>query len=379
VAYDGARIHEEHATTNFYQPKLTPKRIRDNTTTSSLRSFSNFRALQLALRYLSLGYFSYEVPRIFAVFTDIPSRTTNFQPTEMQDRVPSGMRIVPLPIPGTDQFPPIFVFSSVDVYSRVQNPVRCISSHHEVADLDRLLKFGRAGWYSTYRQGNTQVSREANLRNANLIVNTATSKLLAVGEIQKVQAVFDAHESPANFIKMIAVLAPRLALTIGPYTLEASKLIANHLAILTRADNDRRFLQTVYPSEPVLAEASARLTHANGWANPLSALVHYVRAGIVEGGFNGGLVTKLVCLMAMDKALSQRPVPENRWQFSRPITVSDFLNHLVVPLRPEHRTFSEDLYGVPKSDNIIDGTLNIDDEKLRRFLDGCLLQPFYPR
>ena len=170
---------------------------------------------------------------------------------------------------------------------------------------------------------------------------------------------------------MIALLAPRLALTIGPYTSEASELIASHLAVLTRTDNERHFLRTVYPSEPILAEVSAQLTHANRWAYPLKALIHYVQGGIVEVGFRGELLTKIVCLMAMDKALSQiRPVPENRWQFSRPILVSKFLDQLIVPLRPEYSTFSEGLKVFQIWTKYLHGTLNIDDEKLQRFLNG---------
>ena len=96
-------------------------------------------------------------------------------------------------------------------------------------------------------------------------------------------------------------------MTIGPYTLEASELIASHLAVLTRTDDERHFLRTVYPSEPLLAEVSARLTHRYGWAHPLSALVHYIEGRIVEAGFRGELITKIICLMAMDEALSSIP------------------------------------------------------------------------
>src|SRR6202011_858388 len=107
---------------------------------------------------------------------------------------------------------------------------------------------------------------------------------------------FNAHLplTPANLVKLIAVLAPHLALTIGPYTLETSELVANHLAVLTRTDEEHHFLRTVYPSEPILAEVSAGLTHSYGWAHPLSALVHYVHGGIVEAGFKGELITKIV-------------------------------------------------------------------------------------
>ena len=328
------------------------------------RSFSNFRALRRALRYLSAG--TSEVPRIFAVFIDTTSRITNFQPTSWND---SSLRVQSFPAPGRHQFPPIFAFSSVDVYSRILNYPMCISSPEYVAEPERLLKFGRAGWYSMYFHGN--VFRKANLPQSDPILSTATSKLLCTSDLHRSQEFFNARVSltPANLIKLIAVLAPRLALTIGPYALEASELIASHLAVLTRTDDERRFLRTVYPSEPILAEVSARLTHNYGWANPLYALVHYVQGGIVEAGFRGELITKIVCLMPMDKALSQIPVPENRWQYSQPIPVSNFLNHLIVPLRG-YSTFSEGLKGVQDRDSILYSTLNIDNEKLQRFLHG---------
>jgi hypothetical protein len=81
-------------------------------------------------------------------------------------------------------------------------------------------------------------------------------------------------------------------LTIGPYSAEAAELISSHLAILTAPDDERHFLRTLYPSEPILAETSARLLHENGWAHPLHALTHYVHGGIVEGGFKGELINK---------------------------------------------------------------------------------------
>jgi hypothetical protein len=253
-----------------------------------------------------------------------------------------SLRLPSLPIFGRQQFPSIFVFSSVDV-----------------ADPERLL---RAGWYSVYFQGN--VLRKAKLPSSDSILAIATAKLLSTSNLDHPFQQAHSPLTPANLIKLIAVLAPRLALTIGPYTLEASELIASHLAVLTRTDDQRHFLRTVYPSEPILAEVSAQLTDTHGWANPLSALVHYIRGGIVGAGFKGELITKIVCLMAMDKALSQIPVPENQRQYSRPISVSDFLNHLIVPLRG-YSKFSEGLKGVQDLDNILHGTLNVDDEKLQ--------------
>lgn len=88
---------------------------------------------------------------------------------------------------------------------------------------------------------------------------------------------------------------------------EASQLVASHLAVLTQTDKDRYFLRTIYPSEPLLAESSAELTHKYGWDLPLGALCEYVRSGVVEAGYRGELLTKIICLMAMDDALNSIP------------------------------------------------------------------------
>jgi hypothetical protein len=359
-AYNGVRIYEEH-TINFREPVTFPKPAHAQPT--PFRSFSNFYALRRALRYFSAT--TKDIPQIFAVFTDTTSRITNFQPTSSTD---PSMRVPSLPEVGKKQFPPIFVFSSVDVYSRVLNKPMCVSNPDEIADPERLLKFGRAGWYATYSHGNASHKAERNSTNA--VLNMATSKLICAPynlEVNPFLAPFPL--SPSNLIKLLAIIAPRLALTIGAYTLESSELIASHLAILTRTDDERHFFRMVYPSEPLVAEVSAQLTHDNGWGHPLSALVHYVKGGIVCAGFKGELVTKIVCLMAMDKALSSIDTPEDQWTFSRPVLVSQFLNHLIVPLH-NHSTFCEGLHGVRDPDHVIGGTLNVDDKKLQSFLGG---------
>ena len=245
----------------------------------------------------------------------------------------------------------------------------CVSSPEDVADPERLLKFGRAGWYNAYFNGS--LSDNVDLRDSDSILDIAISKLLSIPDVYLANGPFEAALplTPTNLIKLIAVLAPRLAMTIGPFTLEASELIASHLAVLTRTDNERHFLRAVYPSEPILAAASARLTNDYGWAHPLSALIHYVRGGIVEAGFRGELITKIICLMAMDRALSSIATTENRWRFARPVPVSRFLDHLIVPL-PSYSTFSEGLKGVRDQDDIPRGTLNVDDQKLQQFLNG---------
>jgi len=112
-AYSGARILEENPT-NFNHHPPPRKNEEDNTMGMPLRSFSNFCALRRALRYLSVGTTGLGAPSIFAIFTDTTSQNTNFQPMSWND---PSLRVPSLSEAGREQFRPIFVFSSVDVYS----------------------------------------------------------------------------------------------------------------------------------------------------------------------------------------------------------------------------------------------------------------------
>lgn len=104
-----------------------------------------------------------------------------------------------------------------------------------------------------------------------------------------------------------------------------------------------------------------------------------VHGGIVEAGFRGELLTKLVCLMAMDRALGKKQVKRNQWMFSRPITVSEFLNNLIASKKTP---FTKTLFGRPKQLTALSTKelkrkqeagfhiTNVDEQDLQRFLDG---------
>jgi hypothetical protein len=145
--------------------------------------------------------------------------------------------------------------------------------------------------------------------------------------------------SPKTRIALLAILAPRLALTTGPYSHKAAEMVASHLAILMRTDADRHFLRTAYPSEPIVAEASAQMTGKKGWGQVLRALFTNVGSGIVEGGFRWELLTKILCLMAVDKSLKTVQTLES-WEFTRPVKVSDFLNNFIQPPGKQHKSAS---------------------------------------
>jgi hypothetical protein len=53
------------------------------------------------------------IPRVFGLFTDTTSRLHNFRPRSLED---TSLCLPGLPDPGTDQFDPLYIFSSIDTH-----------------------------------------------------------------------------------------------------------------------------------------------------------------------------------------------------------------------------------------------------------------------
>ena len=310
--------------------------------------YSNFRAMGRALRYLRIH--DNPVPRVFGLFTDT-SRLTNFQPRKGDER---SRRVVDLPYPGSVQFDPIYVFTSIDAHAMAEDRYYAKSDPTEVARAETLLKFGRAGWYSCYSRDSQSFSMQPLLR-------LAKSKLVG-GASDPITVLRDEKEADKNRIRLLAVLACRLALTVGPFSAEARDLVSSHLAILLNTDPDRHFLKIHYPSEPILAEASAGITAVIGWAPALQALYHYLQNGIVNMGYRGELLSKVLCLMAMDRIRKPFSLTSNPtyWRHTQPVKVRDFLDGWLAP-PDDYPTFTAALL---KSNHRTNAT------ELERFLDG---------
>ena len=264
--------------------------------------FSNFRAMRRALRFLRQAV---PTPRVFGLFTDTSPRLHNFQRHSPEDK---SLRFINLPDPGMDQFKPIYLFTSIDAHSQMTPRNYAVSDPKEVAKVERLLKFGRAGWYSLYT-GRSEDSPGYRYYTKQIMRQIAIAKLLGISVdpeqrlSKEVRDVGAGEMTPRVRLRLLAVLAPRLALTARPFTSEAAQMVSSHLAVLLRTDKERHFLQTFYPSEPILAEASAAITKTIGWAPLVRALYDQIQNGIVSAGFRGELLTKVLLLMAMDDTL----------------------------------------------------------------------------
>jgi hypothetical protein len=289
------------------------------------------------------------IPRIFGLVTDTSSHLMNFQPALWEA---NSLKVNQLPPMGEQQFDPIYNFMSIDVHSRMLNEPTCISDVAEIAKFDRLVKFGRPGWWAIHHH----------YSNKNML-EFARMKLTGMQNSDELfYAPVLGRTKDKKRLRLLSVLAPRLALTTGPYTREAAEIVASHLAIVVSADHHRHFLSTTYPSEPLVAAASASLTYKRyGWANTLSALTTYVQTGIVDAGYRGELLTKILCLMAVDESMS---LERANWPspiycpFAVPVKVSVFLDNLIAP-PAKFNTFSDALRST-----------SINDQRLAQFLNG---------
>jgi len=370
VCFDEARhLCNTSAITNATIKKPAAHgRIGDEVEVDSISVlYSNFRAMRRALRYLQLA--TGPVPSIFGLFTDTTSRLTNFQPRPSEDT--TSRQIAKFPRAGRRQFEPIYVFTTIDAHARILNNYHTISNYKEVAKVERLLKFGRAGWYSLYSgKSSSDVKSYGKLN----ILRLAISKLL--GGVESVDPIQELREhlpptssgllTPTNRLRLFAIFAVRLSLTVGPFSTEAAEVVSSHLAVLLKTDDDRHFLRTHYPSEPILAEASAQCTSSIGWGYPLKALYGHLQNGIVDAGYRGELLSKILCLMAMDDTPKPFPAAAAKgdaipyFEHTQPVKVKDFLNKWLAAPSGKGQ-FTDALYQT---------NIRTDSDELERFLNG---------
>jgi hypothetical protein len=132
----------------------------------------------------------------------------------------------------------------------------------------------------------------------------------------------------------LALLGCRFALNFHAYSSLVSALCNSHMATCLFILQNPEHIIAGYPSEPVLAEAAAL---ASRRFNPfkidklLEHLINQVKEGVVEAGYRGELVAKIILLLARDSAvlgdISDSPDTEAK-SIINPCTVHRYLNHL---------------------------------------------------
>lgn len=127
----------------------------------------------------------------------------------------------------------------------------------------------------------------------------------------------------------IAMLGFRVSLWVSPQMELASKIVSSNMAHCLSVSRDRRTVDTVFPPEPILAEASGLYLDRCGWADCINWLYGCIRRGAVGPGFQGELVCCILLQVAWDQSILRSCV-FNKRTVTKVTTVRDFLTGLGV-------------------------------------------------
>ena len=110
------------------------------------------------------------------------------------------------------------------------------------------------------------------------------------------------------------------------------QLVESYMRIVFAVPNHREYMRTGTPSEPILAEAAARLLNSRANSVPLEELAPTVlkvafQDGFLARGEMGELVARLLWTLAHDQVARNEPL-YNQVAFHKPIRVLDFLRSL---------------------------------------------------
>ncbi|CAG8614788.1 4281_t:CDS:2 [Paraglomus occultum] len=134
-----------------------------------------------------------------------------------------------------------------------------------------------------------------------------------------------------SFHALMNMLKSKLLGSASSTYLMDQRKLSTTTALAVLGPRTARHVYMCYPSEPLLAEASAQLMNETGAMRmllpPLLSAVHY---GLVEGGYRGELVACCILLMAWDETC-KKPTgyKEANMQFSQPLRVWDYLMTLL--------------------------------------------------
>ena len=109
---------------------------------------------------------------------------------------------------------------------------------------------------------------------------------------------------------------------------QEAKLVEGHMRVAYSVPKHRRYLRGGTPSEPVLAEAAARIIND---MSAVSTMSYYLGHGLISKGEPGELIARLLPTLVHDKCVKFDPMKVHEAQYSKPVSVFDFLTALVGP------------------------------------------------
>ncbi|KIW99997.1 uncharacterized protein Z518_10925 [Rhinocladiella mackenziei CBS 650.93] len=210
------------------------------------------------------------------------------------------------------RFPP-FVSLQLDVEDRrkMQNPKlrkkELRKSLKEFANLDHMAQFGRPLWYAYANEGQGMIE---------------LAKLKLIGGRQQ------GYYSSDDPNHVFAALSFRLSLDVclqNPVTISLTRTAVNSfMRVVISMNHETGVMDTMTPSEPVLARAAMEHLCSDNWSGSIQTLCkELLEKGLIEKGRKGELYARLMLILAHDwvRWARQGHTPK----FAPTFTVSDFL------------------------------------------------------
>jgi len=241
------------------------------------RDKTNFECLRHALAALP----TYESGgRAFAIVTDTASKISNFAPSARRDpswRVQKNRLALYLPF---------YHVATLDTFMTQETEPKTLK---QVASPQYFFRYGRPLWGGLLNARDTYSGQS--VLTPEKILEIAKSKL--IGGLDFEDWITNKRSEKITISESIAVLGPRLCIDVVPQTELATELVASYMSLCYHLSDTRESVMIDYPSDPVLAEASAHITNNTnriGLAHYVSTLINALREGSVKGGYRGELV-----------------------------------------------------------------------------------------
>ena len=276
---------------------------------------SNFVSLRRAFTHFPrrIGYLS-----PLALMVDTTGKISNFAPS----RSVASTRATQMP---RGIFPTFYLLANVDIWATKHDPANSLAA---LEDWKYYCQFGRPYWGALAKQIISQTGAVSIID----VMDLARVKLLG-GKAQF------KDEGEPSIGEAMAVLGVRVCVDVVPQCLLSDVLVAQHMRTLNFVSDDRERMITGYFSEPVLVQAAAQLSNestrsgANRWGVLLKVLIGSLRNGMVDAGFRGELVARILLLMAWDKCciatLRDGEALMSSGVFLRAVPLLDFLKTLL--------------------------------------------------
>ena len=121
---------------------------------------------------------------------------------------------------------------------------------------------------------------------------------------------------------MIALWCVRASLLVKPHGELASDLIANRLDVCLSVSPDRKTVFVGYSSEPLVAEAAARIINQYKikFDEMIEPLLGFIREGLVEPEPKGELTVRILLTLAWDHAIHQAQADFSEFIYTYPLS-----------------------------------------------------------